>query len=208
MEFMDALRARWACKLYDEAVPVGEADEAAILEAARLAPSSFGLEPWRLVSVRDPLVRLRLFGACLSQEGVRTAPLVVVALVRAGRFYAPDGDFCRARSARFPGGHVAFREDYIGYYRFLESEGRLEHWARAQSYLACANMMNAAASLGLDSCAIEGYREPLVLEALEEALTGFCPADWLVGLICTFGRAGEPRRERIRESLDEQVTRV
>ena len=208
MEFMDALRARWACKLYDESLPVDAAEEETILEAARLAPTSFGLEHWRFVSVRDAGLRMKLFGACLAQEGVRSAPLVLVTLVRAARFYEPDGDFCRARSARFPGGHAVFRDDYRGYFSFLREAGRLEHWARAQSYLACANMMNAAASLGLDSCAIEGYDEAAVLSILAEAIPGFQPEDWKVGIVCTVGHAGEPRRERIRAPLDELVTRL
>lgn len=208
MEYMDALRARWACKLYDESLPVTEAEETEILESARLAPSSFGLEHWRFVSVRGEAARLKLYGACLAQDGVRTAPLIVVALARAARFYEPDGDFCRARSARFPGGHAAFRDDYRAYFEALRARGSLEHWAKAQTYLACANMMNAAASLGVDSCAIEGFEEAAVLATLAESIPGFSAPDWLVGLVCTFGHAGEPRRERIRASLDELATRI
>lgn len=208
MEFMDALDARWACKLYDSSVALTEADELAIMEAARLAPSSFGLEPWRFLTVRDASLRYKLFGACFLQDSVRTAPLVVVSLVRAARFYAPDSDFIKARAARFPGGYPVFLEDYRGYYAYLSENGLLEHWARAQSYLACANMMNAAADRGLASCAIEGYDEAQVLAIAAEALPGFDSSDWRVGLLCTIGCPGEPRRERVRASLEELLTRL
>jgi nitroreductase len=208
MEFMDALEARWACKLYDASKPVSEEDELAILEAARLAPSSFGLEPWRFVAVRDDTLRFKLFGACFLQDSVRTAPLVIVSLVRAARFYAPDSDFVKARSARFPGGYPVFLEDYRGYYAYLHGNGLLEHWARAQSYIACANMMNAATDRGLASCAIEGYDEAQALAILAEALPGFDSADWRVGLLCSVGLPGEPRRERVRASLEELLTRL
>jgi nitroreductase len=208
MEFMDALEARWACKLYDETRDVGPEEESLILEAGRLAPTSFGLEHWRFVSVRGQTPRLQLYGACLSQDGVRTAPWIVIILVRQARFYAPDSDFVRSRASRFPGGWPVFYDDYKGYHEWLEAEGLTGHWARAQAYLACANMMNAAASLGVDSCAIEGFKEAEVLDIVAQAAPGFDAADWRVGLLVTFGHAGEPRRERFREGLEELVLKI
>jgi nitroreductase len=208
VELSDAIEARWACKLYDAAAPLTRDDEDAILEAGRLTPTSFGLEHWRFVAVRDEALRMKLFGACFMQEGVRTAPLTVITLVRTARFYAPDSDFVKARAARFPGGHPVFVDDYRGYYEFLSSRGELEHWARSQAYLACAAMMYAAADRGYASCAIEGYDEAKVMDALSDHLLGFDREDWRVGILCTFGKPGEPRRERIREPLEELVTRI
>jgi nitroreductase len=208
MEFMKALEARWACKLYDETQDVTPEEERTILEAGRLAPTSFGLEHWRFVSVRGQTPRLQLYGACLAQDGVRTAPLVVIILVRQPRFYAPDSDFVRARAERFPGGWPVFYDDYKGYHQWLEEEKLTAHWARAQAYLACANMMNAAASIGVDSCAIEGYKEGEVLDIVAQAAPGFDTADWRVGILLTFGHAGEPRRQRIRASLEELVLEI
>ena len=46
--------------------PVGDADIAAILEAARLAPSAENAQPWRFVVVRDPALRLRLIEESFS----------------------------------------------------------------------------------------------------------------------------------------------
>jgi nitroreductase len=46
--------------------PVGDADIAAILEAARLAPSAENAQPWRFVVVRDPALRLRLVEEAFS----------------------------------------------------------------------------------------------------------------------------------------------
>ena len=46
--------------------PVGDADIAAILEAARLAPSAENAQPWRFVIVRDPALRLRLVEEAFS----------------------------------------------------------------------------------------------------------------------------------------------
>lgn len=195
--FLATMQERWACKLYDGRALAPE-EETFILECGRLSPSSFGLEPWRLVANRPGgQVRQALFDACFAQEGVRTAGLVVSILVRTAEAYDPDGPLVLQRSSRFPGGHPVFRADFIGYYEYLKSEGRLEEWARAQAYIACANMMTGAKAAGIDSCAIEGYKEGEVLAAL-----GAEPRAWRVGLVVAFGHPAEPVREKIREGLE------
>jgi len=193
LAFLAAMRRRYACKLYDSR-PLEPALEDYILECGRLSPSSFGLEPWRFVAARDRGLIERLFEACFRQDAVRTASLVVAILVRRAADYEPDCDFVRSRSERFPGGHPVFRADYSGYYDFLASEGRLEEWARSQSYIACANMMTGAAAAGIDSLAVEGYDEAAVLAALGEP-----ESKWRVGIVAVFGRRAEAARDKIRE---------
>jgi nitroreductase len=198
MSFLSAMEDRWACKLFDGRALAAE-EEDYLLDCGRLSPSSFGLEPWSFVANRPGgPIREALFQACFAQEGVRTAGLVVAILVRRAGAYDPDGPFVLQRSARFPGGHPVFRADFIGYHDYLKASGRLEEWAKAQAYIACANMMTGAAAAGIDSCAIEGYKEDDVLSAL-----GASPSCWRVGIVLVFGRPAEPRREKIREGLSE-----
>jgi nitroreductase len=193
------MERRYACKLYD-GQPLPRAIEDYILECGRLSPSSFGLEHWVFVAVREAAPKARLFEACFSQESVRTASLVVAILARRAAAYGPDTEFVKARAERFPGGWPVFREDYKGYYAHLEENSLLEHWAKAQTYIACANMMTGAAAAGVDSCAIEGYKEEEVLAALGED-----PSLFRVGIVAVFGRRAEEPREKIRESFDAVV---
>ena len=46
-----AFEFRHACKLFDESKKINHTDLEAILEAGRLSPSSFGMEPWHFVVV-------------------------------------------------------------------------------------------------------------------------------------------------------------
>lgn len=213
-DFLRAMERRYACKLFDGRALPAEL-ERYILECGRLSPSSFGLEGWKFVANRpEGLVRtaegalkaqrgsLReaLYRACFSQEAVQSAGLVVVILARKAEAYDPDGPFVLQRSERFPGGHPVFRADFSGYYDFLKAGGKLEDWARAQAYIPLANMMTGAAAAGIDSCAIEGYREEELLAAC-----GADPALWRVGVVAVFGYPAERPREKIREGFDEIV---
>ena len=163
IDFLEIMHRRYACKLFDKNKFLDDDKTDFILECARLSPSSFGLEHWHLFAVRSPSVIARLKTACLDQDSVGTAPRVVVVACRKGSSYEPDGEFVQQRGNGFPGGIEAFIADFRGYYQFLSKEGLLDHWARSQCYIACANMMTGAASLGIDSCAIEGYDNQAVM---------------------------------------------
>lgn len=203
-KFLAVLRRRYACKLYDESRSISDADTAFILECARLSPSSFGIEHWHLFAVRSRDVVAGLKKACFDQDAVGTAALVVVALARRAWAYDPDGKFIALRGCRFPGGLSVFRSDYRGYYDYLAANGLTDHWARAQCYIACANMMTGAASAGIDSCAIEGYDNLAVLELL-----GVDSEKWETGIVTVFGySAEEAPREKIRMPASEIVTYV
>ncbi len=202
--FIETMRRRYACKLYDRNRPLTDADVTFILECARLSPSSFGIEHWHLFAVRSPSSIASLKAACFDQDAVGTASLAVVAAARRAWAYDPDGEFIAARGCRFPGGLGVFREDFRGYYEYLKAFGLTDHWARAQCYIASANMMTGAASAGIDSCAIEGYEDRAVLDLLS------LDADlWATGIVTVFGFSAETGpREKIRMPVSEIVTYV
>lgn len=197
---LGAMAARYACKKFDPQRPVAPEARRAILEAGRLSPSSFGLEHWLFVVADERALKERLFSACFLQENVRSADFVVTVAVRTARHYAPDSDFVRRRAERFPGGLPAFVDEYRGHYEFLRSTGALESWARAQGYIACANMMTAAAAAGVDSCAIEGFKEDEV-----RAILSLPAVDWRVSILIPFGCRDEEVREKIREPYRSAV---
>ena len=58
--FFDLAATRSSVRRYHPDRPVSDEHLAAILEAARLAPSASNVQPWRFVVVRDPSVRQRL----------------------------------------------------------------------------------------------------------------------------------------------------
>jgi nitroreductase len=200
--FLESMQARFACKLFDPGKHLSRREFDFILECGRLSPSSFGLEHWEYVVVADPSLREGLFEACLRQDCVRSAGLALAILVRRAEAYDPGSEFIAQRAGRFPGGLPVFLADYQGYYDFLSREGRLEHWARAQTYIALANMLTGAASIGVDSCAVEGFEEAAVL-----GLLGRDPAAWSVGVIAVFGFRAEEVRPKIREPI-ESVLKV
>ncbi|AEJ18915.1 nitroreductase family protein [Gracilinema caldarium] len=198
---LSAMERRYACKRFNPTQKIAAQDLDLILEAGRLAPSSFGLEHWHFFVSREQAMLNCFYEACFSQENIRTCAALITIAVRTAPAYHPESDFVRSRAERFPGGYPVFIEEYRSYWEFLTQSGAVEAWARSQGYIAAANMMTMAASLGIDSCAIEGYKEEAVLAILD-----LPRRDWRISLLLPLGYRDEPIREKIRMPKESIIT--
>ncbi len=192
---IEFLTNRFACKKYKDKM-IEEEKLRTILEAGRLAPSSFGLEPWTFHIARSK----DILKECCYQESMQSAPLTVVITAKRGKCFAPDASFLKERASRFPGSLEEFIEDFEGYYEYLKSSDILDQWSRSQCYIAASYMMLAASELDIESCAIEGYDNDALLDAL-----GVNRDDEIVGIVVALGYRDEAVRPKIRESLESIV---
>lgn len=194
--FMQAMQDRFACKWY-KPERIEPQLVYLILEAGRLSPTSFGLEGWHFHVVQSATLRTEMTAACFNQESVATAPISIVITALKTASYEPYGAFVSQRGKRFPGTLQEFVDDYIGYYDFLLENGRIDCWSRSQCYIAAANMMQAGATVGIQSCAIEGFDEDKVAKILQLDTNV-----WQIAMVITFGYPNETIREKIREPLE------
>lgn len=78
MQFSDVLAGRRSVKKYDPSHSIGDEELKTLFEKVSLSPSSFNLQHWRFVVVRDKELKSRLRKAAYDQEQVETASAVVV----------------------------------------------------------------------------------------------------------------------------------
>jgi nitroreductase len=189
---LDSIQQRYACRQFVVGRPVSPDELALLLEAGRLAPSAFGLEPWRFIIV-DAVQRAAVARACFDQPAVTTAP-ALIAIVALVSVLEPDSDYVRARfEAEARGGDTAsVYEAYRAHYR-AES---IAAWAQGQCNFAAAHMLLQAAHMGLDSCPIGGFDADALATALALP-TGETPA-----LLIALGHCSYPAPERLRKALD------
>lgn len=213
-EILNVFRFRHACKRFDASRTIPDADFHVILESARLSPTSFGFEPWKLVVLRDPAIRQALYphswGAQKSLDG---ASHFVILLARKAADMRYDADFIthmmRDIQRQPPEIQQQRREKYRSFqqddFTLLESERAMFDWACKQTYIVLANMLTTAAYLGIDSCPIEGFHRAKV-DAILAQQGVFDPAHFGVSVMAGFGyRAEEPHREKTRQPLEDLV---
>jgi nitroreductase len=169
-QLLAALRWRYAAKSFDgRAIPDATWD--ALEEALRLTPSSYGLQPWKFLVIRDPELRARLRSASFNQRQVTECSHFVV-FTHTPEITEADVDrFLDALAisrgvprANLDGYRKVILGDVHGHRKPL-----LREWTRHQCYIALGNFMTSAALLGVDTCPMEGlvpakYDELLGLE--------------------------------------------
>jgi len=190
---LDAIQQRFACREFKAGQPVSEDELAVLLQAGRLAPSAFGLEPWRFVSVTDVAKRAAIARACFDQPAAATAAafIVIVALVSE---LDPDSDYVRVRfEAEARGQAVApIHEAYRAHYQ----TSSIAAWAQGQCNFAAAHMLLQAAHMGLGSCPIGGFGAAALAAALS------LPPGETPALVIALGHCSHAAPERLRKPLD------
>ncbi|MDW8323731.1 MAG: NAD(P)H-dependent oxidoreductase [Burkholderiales bacterium] len=196
-QLLDALRRRHACHRFQTGREVSAEDLDYVLEAGRLAPSSFGLEQWRFVVLTREADKRALQAVCFDQPQVGEAACDVVILAKLAELH-PDHPYVRRLLAREcpPQG----LEQALANYRAFHAATDVAAWSITQCHIAAAHMMIAAAAIGIDSCPIGGFDPQAVAQLL-----GLPPGQYAVALILALGYCAEPAGERQRLPLAELV---
>lgn len=210
---IDTLNQRYACKKYNPHKKVSDDDFNTILEAGRLAPSSFGFEPWKFLVIKNKNILEKLrpvaWGALASLDG---ASHFVIILARKGTDTIYSSDYikdCMLNVQKLPL-EVAIKkgerfENFQKENFDLEKDNNsLFEWACRQTYMAMSNMINASAYLGIDSCPIEGFNRAEVDELLYEE--GILDKEHFgVSVMVSFGYRDEDIKNKTRRTIDEVV---
>ena len=168
-DLVSALNWRYATKQFDPARKIPAAEWNALVESLRLAPSSFGIQPWKFVVVETPALRAKLREASWGQSQVTEASHLVVLTVKQAVDVA-HVDLFMADTAKTRGVPVeslaGYRKVVDGFVAAKGKAGQLESWSAKQVYIAAGQFMAAAAVMGIDTCPLEGIDPAKYDEAL------------------------------------------
>jgi nitroreductase len=168
------LNWRYATKKFDAKRKVQSPDWKTLEQALVLAPSSFGLQPWKFVVVNDPKVRAELRQAAWNQPQVTDASHLVVFAVKR-EFTAADVDRHVKRVAAVRGASVesleGYRQAMLG--SLARPAEEVRNWTQRQVYIALGQFLATAALLGIDACPMEGLEPEKVDQILGLADLGY-----------------------------------
>ncbi len=210
-DILDAFNFRHACKSFDPSRNITDEDFRFILETGRLSPSSFGYEPWRFLVIQDMTLRENLLDATWGAKGQFPTASHVIAILARKDDMRPGSDYTERFMRdvqKLPEEGIARRTAF--YKQFHETDFNLQEpralfdWNCRQAYIALANMMTAAAMIGIDSCPIEGFNQA----GAENVLTAAgLLEDGKFGLavMVAFGYRINPQTEKKRQPMDEVV---
>lgn len=208
-EIYDVFNYRYACKKFNKDKKVSDEDFATIIESARLLPSSFGLEPWKFLLLKNEKMKEDFkefaWGGINSLNG---ASHIVIVLAKKGVTADSKHMAHMLKDVKKVSGEVEniIKEEFHDFqknqFKLLENERALFDWASKQTYIALGNMMTTAAFLGIDSCAIEGFEKERAEKYLSEK--GLLNTDeYGMSYMVSFGYRDEEQPVKIRQQLSE-----
>lgn len=183
-QVLEALQWRYAVKKFDASRVIPDDVWQVLEQSLVLAPSSFGLQPWKFFVIRDLALKQQLLPHSWNQSQVVDASHVVVFAIKK-TITAADADRLVARMAEVRNIPLESLQGYNNVMKgFLEHPpAPLDAWATKQVYIALSQFMVAAALMHVDTCPMEGfiptkYDEILGLSELGYASVVVCPAGY------------------------------
>jgi len=157
---IDRLSWRYATKKFDITKKIPDKIWDALEQSLVLAPSSFGLQPWKFFVVQNTELRTKLRASSWNQSQVTDASHLVV-LARKLIIASADVERLANRIAKVREIPVAAINDYknmmLGYVNNPPSGFDVGSWNAKQVYIAAGFFMSAAAMMGIDVCPMEGF---------------------------------------------------
>jgi nitroreductase len=180
------LHWRYATKKFDPNKKIPESVWRVLEQSLVLAPSSFGLQPWKFIVVRNPEIRQQLVEHSWGQKQVEEASHLVVLAIKKD---VDDLDVDRylARMAEVQQVPVENLEKFGNVVKgFLKNPPyplNINEWSTRQTYIALGQYMTCAAMLGIDTCPMEGFVPSKYDEILKLPEQGYstvvvCPAGY------------------------------
>lgn len=159
MEKIKHLNWRYATKRYNNSkIEVDHLN--AILESIRLAPTSLGLQPFKVFVIDSDEQREKLFPAANNQAQIKEASHIL--LFAANTSITPDSiqqymeNVAQTRSMPIEN-LEGFRKMIDGYVSSVPTQN-IFHWNAHQVYIALGFAMATAAQLGVDTTPMEGIK--------------------------------------------------
>lgn len=196
MELLDKLNWRYAAKAMN-GEKVAEDKIARILEAARLAPTSSGLQPFEIFVIKNQDIKEKIKPVAWNQSVITDCSHLLV--FAAWDTYTEDRinymfDLTNEIRGFKNEGWENYRQMLLSSYPLKDAEENFNHAAK-QAYIAFSQAITAAAYEGVDTTPIEGFDPNAVDEILELREKGLRSAvllsigyreeekDWLANLV-------------------------
>jgi len=159
MDIIESLNWRYATKKFDTEKYVSEEKLAILKEAFTLTPTSYGLQPVKLVVLKSKVLQKELVSHSYNQEQVAQASHILVICIE----NSIDETYIRAHFENEKTIRGTSDEIIDSFRSFLiesfsnKKESEINEWATKQAYITLGNLLTVCAVEKIDSCPMEGF---------------------------------------------------
>ncbi|MBB6108742.1 NAD(P)H-dependent oxidoreductase [Mucilaginibacter lappiensis] len=159
MSLIEKLQWRSAVKKFDTAKKITAAQLDGLLSAVQLAPSSYGLQSYKIIVVQDAETKAKLRAAGYDQPQITDSSALFVF----ASLTTLDEDFGKKFIDLIASTRNVARETLQGYEQVIlgtlssRTDEQKVAWSHRQAYIALGVLLSAAAELGVDAAPMEGF---------------------------------------------------
>lgn len=165
---IEALNWRYATKKFDSDKKINKEELDVLLEALRLSPSSYGLQPWKFLIVNNKDTRVKIRAGAYDQSQITDASQIIVFANKKNIDANLIDEYLQFVSkeknvdiSKLQGFGEMMKGSFEG--RTIEN---LRNWASCQLYLAVGTLLTSCAVSGIDACPMEGFDKIKIDEIL------------------------------------------
>ena len=201
---LENLNWRYATKKFDATKKISDTDLNTLKEAVRLAASSYGLQPYKVVIVENPEIREQLKAAAYGQTQITDASQLFIFAndLNAGPESVADYIKNISETRGIPVEALGGFEDMMNGVISNLSQDAKNIWTAKQTYIALGTLLSAAAELKIDATPMEGFNPAAFNEIL-----GFDKLGLNASVIATVGYRHEEDEaqhfKKVRKSQEE-----
>ncbi len=168
MNVIKSLEWRYACKKFDEKKKLSEIQIEILKKAFNLTPTSFGLQPVKMLIIDSEELKEKIFPHSFYQVQVTTCShLIVLCIDTIVNEKTVDAYFDLEKDVRGTSEEIVgeFRRQLRDMYK-NKSKEEIEQSSIYQTYIILGNLMTVCALEKIDTCPMEGF----IPEKIDEIL--------------------------------------
>ena len=194
MKALEAIRARRAVKHYDPDFVMPEDHENELRDLLRQSPTSFNLQNWRFVIVKDADLRGQLREAAWGQAQVTEASLLFVLCADLKAWDKSPERYWEKAPQEAQDILVPMIKPF-----YKDSETQQRDEAMRSIGIASQTLMLASKAMGYETCPMIGFDSAKVGELIN------LPDDHVIGMMITVGKGIKPAWDKPGYISDEEV---
>lgn len=173
MNIIDSLNWRYATTKFDTQRIISDSDIDKLKEIVKLAPSSWGMQFYKIIIIKDNELKQKLLPAAYNQNQVADCSHLFVfcslkkvfeedinqMIDEFHRLRVNDDNYSKEGTDKYASGA---KKSILGMEPKKQSE-----WLKKQCYIALGQLMVGCAEMRIDSCPMEGFKSDEVDEILD-----------------------------------------
>ncbi len=185
MDTLSAIKERRSIKHYDANHQMTETEINTLMEYTLLSPTSFNMQNWRFLVVKDQQIKDKLKAASFNQSQVSDASIVVLICGDLNAWAKEPARYWRNAPEAVQNQIVPMIGGFYGKNEQLQRDE-----AMRSAGIAGQTIMLAAKAMGYDSCPMIGFNPQQVAQIVN------LPEDCVLGFMVVVGKATESAKER------------